>query len=234
MFLAGASGWIGASHRDWSSSLLQGKWVILVPWWRKEHVYPAKLPLIQDISAQAMRADFHLFKFSYTLMNVAGSSAGGVFKHSTHVTSCSQERHFLKLWLIYGGVGACIMPVHFSSWSQYTHPFLLFTSDHKHMRRLRSAFARFYFCFLYSPYWLSNLLDCPRIIFPQNPFSWCPLVPPAFFWGVFPPAFSAALSQHLSHAVQLLSLVLHPRFSHLAIWDCGLGHSHGTQRGLYW
>lgn len=156
-------------------------------------------------------------------MDVAGSSAGGVFKHRTHVTSCSQERHFLKLWLIYGGVGACIMPVYFTSWSQYTQPFLLFPSDHKHMRRLHSALTSFYFCFLYSPCWLPNLLDCPLIIFPQNPFSWCPLVPPAFFWVIFPTAFGAALSQQLSHAAQLLSLVLHPRFSHLAHMELWLG-----------
>lgn len=59
------------------------------------------------------------------------------------------------------------------------------------------------------------------------------MVPPALFCAMFPPTFSAALSQQLSHAAQPLSLVLHPRSSHLALMGLWLGpFSRDTARSL--
>lgn len=68
------------------------------------------------------------------------------------------------------------------------------------------------FSLLHSPCCLPNLLDFPIKIFPQNPFPHCPTG--ATTLCVLPPTFSAALSQQLAHAAQLLSLVLHPRSSY--------------------
>lgn len=74
-------------------------------------------PLIQEVSAQGMESwpPPSLGKgvgdtCSFITMDV-GAAGGQAFKWSTQVTSCSQEVCcvFLKVWLIHGGVGACMM-----------------------------------------------------------------------------------------------------------------------------
>lgn len=109
--------WTGASHRALGVLPSAGKMSDMCPWWRKEDVYPAKLQCFNpgDFCTGHGELTSTSPRFSPILMEGVGSSAGGDFKYSTHITSCSQEIHLLKLWLIYGGVGACIMPVYFTS-----------------------------------------------------------------------------------------------------------------------
>lgn len=124
MFAAGARGRnVHSSVLNWG--LAQGTGVLpsagkmsdACLWWRKEDAYPAKLQCFNpgDFCTGRGKLTSTFPRFSSILMEVVGSSAGEDFKYSTHITSCSQEIHFLKLWLIYGGVGACTMPEHFIS-----------------------------------------------------------------------------------------------------------------------
>lgn len=159
---------LGASNRALEVLPSAGKMSDICPWWRKEDVYLAKL---QEISAQGTESWLPPSLGSIpSFMDVVGPSAGGVFKHNMHVTSCSQVIHFLKLWLIYGVVGACIMPIYLTCCSHYTvFPSLsLRPQAHEKVK-----FTSFVFCFLCSPHCLPNLIDFPIKIFPQNLFSWC-------------------------------------------------------------
>lgn len=90
--------WTAASHRALEDLPSAGKMGDICAWWRKENVYPAKLQTFNpgDFGTGHGELTSTFPRFSSILMDVVGSSAGGDFKYSTHVTSCSQEIHFFK------------------------------------------------------------------------------------------------------------------------------------------